>query len=192
MQAKPTQRAGVFLDESWWVLWPRPANTWAEQGRPIRVAKAKAWSRGERPPSTCLYATMDVGNRTVASAWHPTWNQEETWAFLQGVIARYATQGMRFLVVFWDNGPWHVAKGVRAQVATYNRQAKQDGGLRVLLFFLPTRSPWLMPLEAVFGQAKRAVGLRQRGTLGELQDDVERRLAWRNARVSTVRKQAHV
>ena len=171
------------MDESWWVLWPRPAAGWAQRRRPQRVAKAKSWQRQDRPPSRCLYAQMDVNDRTVKGAWHPTWNQDETWAFLQEVIQEYATPGRRSLVIFWDNAPWHVAAALRQRVAAYNAQAKPEGKLRVALYFLPIKSPWLMPLEPVFGQTKRAVGMRKRATFEELEEAVDRRLKARNARV---------
>jgi hypothetical protein len=183
IKAAPHRRAGVFVDESWWVLWPRPAESWGRRRRPQRVTKAKSWKRGERPPSRCLYAQMDVNDRTVKGAWHPTWNQDETWAFLQEVIPAYAAQGVRYLVIFWDHAPWHVAAAVRQRVAAYNAQAKREGTLRVALYFLPIKAPWLMPLEPVFGQTKRAVGLRKRATFDELEEAVDRRLKQRNARV---------
>lgn len=171
----------MFVDESWFVLWPYPAPGWAPRGRPPRVPKRKGWKKKERPPSCCLYARMDALDRAVAGAWHPTWNEHETWAFLHEVFAAYAARGARSLVVFWDNAPWHLAAGLRARVAAHNAAAKRDGGLRVLLFFLPTKSPWLMPLEPVFGQTKRAVGPRQRASLAELQAAVDARLRRRNA-----------
>ncbi len=183
VEAAPEQRAGVYLDESWFVLWPHPAEHWARRRRPAAVPKAKSWPKGERPPSTCLYATLDVGDRTVSGAWHATWNQDETWAYLETVIAAYQQRGRRYLVVLWDNAPWHVAYRLRERVAAHNRQARTTGGLRVLLFPLPVRAPWLMPLEPVFGQTKRAVGPRQRETLAELQRAVEQRLATRNERM---------
>jgi hypothetical protein len=65
--------------------------------------------------------------RAVSGEWHPTWNQQETWEFLEGVIAAYQTRGARSLVVFWDNGPWHVAASVRQKVRAQNRLAKQEG-----------------------------------------------------------------
>jgi len=164
------------------MLWPYPTTSWAEQTRPPRIPKNKSWKRGERPPSCALYARMDVGARQVSGEWHPTWNQDETWAFLQTVLADYQARGCRFLVVFWDHGPWHVAAGIAAHLAAHNRAAKRTGGLRVRLFFLPVRAPWLMPLEGVFGQTKRAVGGVTHANLDALQASVERRFARRNAR----------
>lgn len=188
VRAAPDRRAGVYLDESWFVCWPHPAPQWAPQRRPARLPKAKSWPKGQRPESTCLYATMEVGMRTVASAWHATWNQDETWTALERVLTHYAKRHIRSLVIFWDNAPWHVAWRLRERVAQHNRQAKTDGGVHVLLFALPVRSPWLMPLEAVFGQTKRAVGPRLRQTVTELQQAVERRLTERNTWVTTGRR----
>ncbi len=182
-------RAGVFIDESWFVLWPHQAEAWAEVGRPLRTPKDKSWGRNDRPPSSALYAEMDALSREVKGEWHETWNQEETWKHLQGVIRRYEESGIRYLVVFWDHGPWHVAKSVKRRVRAHNLEVKrqrregQAGGVHVLLFYLPIRSPWLMPLEGVFGQTKRAIGTEQRATMAELQLAVERRIERRNTRV---------
>jgi transposase len=177
----PDRRAGVFIDQSWFVLWPAAAPGWARRGRPPRVRQAKGWPKGKPPPTCCLYARMDALDRTVAPSWHPTWNKDETWAHLSATIAAYAARGVRYLVVFWDNAPWHHADLVRDRVAAHNAAARATGGLRVRLCFLPSKSPWLMPLEPVFGQTKRAVGPRARAALADLQDAVDARLARRNA-----------
>jgi transposase len=154
----------------------------------VRVPKAKSWRKGQRPPSACLYAALDVADRTVLGEWHPTWNQHETWAFLHTLAAHYAAQGKRALVVLWDHAPWHVAAALRARVARYNRAAKRLEALRFLLVTLPLKAPWLMPLEAVFGQTKRAVGLPAHATVPDLQRAVERRWAARN---HIIRSTAH-
>jgi DDE superfamily endonuclease len=183
--AAPARRAAVYVDQSWFVLWPRPAATWARRRRPLRVPQAKRWRRSERPPSRCLYATYDAATRQVEGAWHRTWNQQETWRHLKGVIRRSAAGGLRSLVLLGDNAPWHVAQRLRRRVARYNRWAKRHGTLRVLLSFLPKQAPWVMPLEAVFGQTKRAVGPLHHATLRALQGAVEQRLERRNAWVRT-------
>lgn len=187
MSAAPDRRAAVFIDESWFVLWPYPASSWAPVRRPQRIAEAKSWRKTERPPSCVLYGSMDGYTREVQSEWHGTWNQEETWLHLQNVVAAYERRGVSYLVVFWDHAPWHLAASVQSQVAAHNRGAKQNGGVHILLFVLPVKSPWLMPLESVFGQTKRAVGLAQRAALAELQSAVDQRLQRRNA---AVRKQS--
>lgn len=177
----PDRRGGAFIDESWFVLWPYPAPAWAKSGRPVRIAKAKNWSRKERPPSCALYGWMDAQSHEVRDDWHRTWNQEETWAHLQTVIAACAQRGVRYLVVFWDHAPWHMAASVQRRVKAHNQEAKQNGGVHVLLFPLPVKSPWLMPLEPVFGQTKRAIGVAERASMAELQSAIDQRIARRNA-----------
>lgn len=183
----------MFIDESWFVLWPHRTTGWAARKRPSRIPKNKSWKHGKRPPSCALYARMDVVGREVGGQWHPTWDQGETWAFLQEVIADYRKRGSRYLVIFWDHGPWHVAASVRAKVAAHNRMARRTGGMHVALFFLPIRAPWLMPLEGVFGQTKRAVGGASYADLHALQAAVERRFERRNAKITrpTHRTTAH-
>ena len=183
--------AAAFSDESWFVLWPRQSSTWAQRKRPQRIRKAKSWKKGQAPPSTCWYADLDATTRAVTGEWHDTWNQHETWEHLKGTIRRYAAQGVRFLVLFWDNAPWHLAQRLRAMLARYNRHAKRHGRLRVLLVALPIKAPWLMPLEAVFGQTKRAVGPVERESIPALQNAVERRLERRNGWTEEERQNAH-
>lgn len=51
------------------------------------------------------------------------------------------------------------------------------GGPRLLVCYHPTRSPWLMPLEAIFGWAKHQVlGGRAFKTVSELQQAFEQRV----------------
>jgi hypothetical protein len=138
-----------------------------------------------------LYADLDARTREVTGEWHQTWNQHETWTQLKGTIRRYAAKGVHYLIVFWDHGPWHLTHRLRRLVARYNRYAKRHGRIRVLLFLLPIRAPWLMPLEAVFGQTKRAVGPVERESMATLQEAVERRLERRNARVKQGRHDDH-
>ncbi len=150
----------------------------------MRIPKNKNWARKDRPPSSALYASMDLASREVVGEWHETWNQEETWSHLAGLIKSYQERGSDYLVVFWDHAPWHVAQSVKRRVAEHNQQVRQKGGVRVLLFYLPIKAPWLMPLEAVFGQTKRAVGSRRREKMADLQAAVQKRLLRRNARLA--------
>jgi len=183
--------AAAFTDESWFVLWPRQSSTWARRQRPQQIKKAKSWKKGQAPPSTCLYADLDAITHEVTAEWHDTWNQRETWQHLKGTIRRYAAQGVRFLVLVWDNAPWHLAQRLQRLLARYNRHAKRHGRVRVKLFALPIKAPWLMPLEAVFGQTKRAVGPIERESMPALQDAVERRLDRRNAQAQQGRLHTH-
>jgi hypothetical protein len=61
----------------------------------------------------------------------------------------------RFLVVIWDNASWHLSRKVRAWIRFYNRTAKEKGDVRLLVWRLPSRSPWLNPIEPHWIHAKR-------------------------------------
>ena len=47
---------------------------------------------------------------------------------------------------------------MRSWIRQHNQQVKQDGkGVRILPFFLPTKSPWLNPIEPKWVHGKRAI-----------------------------------
>ncbi|MHB0859317.1 MAG: transposase, partial [Anaerolineae bacterium] len=80
----------------------------------------------------------------------------------------------RFIVLLWDHAPWHTSRAARCWVRAYNRRAKREGLTRLVLCYLPVRSPWRMPLEALLGWVKHQVlGPQLFDTLRALQDAVE-------------------
>ena len=81
-----------------------------------------------------------------------------TCAFLAWAAARLAAEGVRVLALVWDNAPWHVSRVVRAWVVAHNRRVKAAGtGCRLLVCRLPSKSPWLNPIEPRWAHGKRAV-----------------------------------
>jgi hypothetical protein len=58
----------------------------------------------------------------------------------------------------WDNASWHSSAEVRTWIRAHNRQVKQDGiGVRIVNGPLPTKSPWLNPIEPMWLHGKRRV-----------------------------------
>ena len=54
--------------------------------------------------------------------------------------------------------PGRVSQQVRTWIREHNSQVKQEGkGVRILPFFLPTKSPWLNPIEPKWVHAKKAI-----------------------------------
>jgi transposase len=94
--------------------------------------------------------------------------------FLAWCCTQLATLGKRGLVLIWDNASWHRSQKVRAWIRDHNRQVKRTGtGVRILAFFLPTKSPWLNPIEAKWVHGKRAVAEPERTlSAAELEDRV--------------------
>lgn len=81
-----------------------------------------------------------------------------TTQFLGWCCERLWARGKRVLVMVWDNAGWHISKVVRAWIKEHNWQRKQKGkGVRILVCWLPSKSPWLNPIEPKWLHAKRRV-----------------------------------
>ena len=81
-----------------------------------------------------------------------------TCAFLAWAAEQLATEGVRVLALIWDNASWHISREVRDWVRRHNREVKRTGhGCRLLICRLPSRSPWLNPIEPKWVHGKRAV-----------------------------------
>ncbi len=73
---------------------------------------------------------------------------EITTQFLAWCCTRLQAQGKTAWLLIWDNATFHVSKIVRSFIRSHNSAVKQEGkGVRILPFFLPTKSPWLHPIE---------------------------------------------
>ena len=72
--------------------------------------------------------------------------------------ARLAAQGISGLFLIWDNASWHKSQHVRSWIRTHNREVKRSGqGVRIIPCLLPSKSPWLNPIEPKWVHGKRAV-----------------------------------
>jgi transposase len=91
-----------------------------------------------------------------------------TCAFLAWAAERMAADGVRVLVLVWDNAPWHVSREVRAWIRAHNRRVKAAGsGCRLLVCRLPSKSPWLNPIEPRWAHGKRAAAEPDRKLTGQ-------------------------
>lgn len=81
-----------------------------------------------------------------------------TTLFLEWICTGLQAIGKTSWLLIWDNASWHVSKMVRTWIREHNHQVKTEGkGVRILPFFLPTKSPWLNPIEPKWVHAKKAV-----------------------------------
>jgi transposase len=80
-----------------------------------------------------------------------------TCALLAWLAAYFAAQGKRALVLIWDHASWHVSQAVQEWLKAHNRIAKHEGGCRLIVCRLPSKSPWLNPIEPTWVHGKRAV-----------------------------------
>ena len=85
-----------------------------------------------------------------------------TIAYLSWLAQQLGEQGVRRVVVIWDNASWHRSKAVRTWLAEHNRAAlalRREGkvGVQLTPCWLPSKSPWLNPIEVRWAHGKRAV-----------------------------------
>ena len=81
-----------------------------------------------------------------------------TTPLLGWLTARLAAAGKTALLMVWDKASWHISQEVRTWLLGHNCHVKQTGrGVRMLACRLPSKSPWLNPIEAKWVHGKRAV-----------------------------------
>jgi hypothetical protein len=84
-------------------------------------------------------------------------------AFLSWCAKQAAGLGKRAVLLIWDNAAWHESQIVRTWLREHNRQVKQDGkGARLIVSFLPVKSPWLNPIEPKWLHGKKGVAAPNR------------------------------
>jgi hypothetical protein len=77
--------------------------------------------------------------------------------YLAWVADRMAHVGKRALLLIWDNASWHRSQIVRKWRTAHNQRVKREGGCRLLVCPLPSKSPWLNPIEPRWVHGKRAI-----------------------------------
>lgn len=84
-------------------------------------------------------------------------DSHKTLVFVLALLDIARRDGKRVVIILWDNASWHKSKQVRHWIRAHNQQAKRQGDVRLLAFRLPTKSPWLNPMEPRWVHAKRQV-----------------------------------
>jgi hypothetical protein len=81
-----------------------------------------------------------------------------TTPFLAWCGARLGALGTQALRLVWDKASWHKSQEVRTWLRMHNRQGKPRGrGVRIVACRLPSKRPWLNPIEPKWVHGKRAV-----------------------------------
>ncbi len=154
-----------FQDEVWFSRLAQPRlHTWT-QGQPLRLqAKEKekaahktAPKEPKEPEALACYGLLRedsgemmlrfVEGRPVSGV---------TIAFLEWITTTLAAQGVRVLVMAWDNASWHLSAAVKTWIKEHNRRKKQtQTGCRLLVCALPVKSPWLNAIEPKWVHGKK-------------------------------------
>jgi len=160
-----------FADEVWWSRVTQPhLHAWADASQPPRLVEQTVARKSKRtdaePKALACYGLLTRRSPPAADCQEAIWLRfvdgrpisGVTTQFLAWGAAQAAAQGQRAVLLIWDNASWHVSAEVRAWRRTHNRHVKQTGrGVRILACPLPTKSPWLNPIEPKWVHGKRAV-----------------------------------
>jgi DDE superfamily endonuclease len=158
----PTWALG-WGDEVWWSRMAQPAlHTWTPD-EPLRLQELAPPPHERAPKALACYGLLVrhvpqqpeqmvlrfVEGRPVSA---------KTIAFLAECSEHLAAQGLTAVLLIWDNASWHISHEVRTWLRQHNRQVKQTGqGVRLVACRLPSKSPWLNPIEPKWVHGKRAI-----------------------------------
>jgi transposase len=164
-QTHPTWALG-FQDEVWWSRLARPAlHAWAAADEVLRLVEQAVAEGDPDPKALACYGLL-------VRSWSDGARREEAWLrfvdgrpvsglttrFLAWCCAKLEAAGKEALLLVWDNAPWHVSRVVRAWIRAHNRRVKAAGrGVRIVPCYLPSKSPWLNPIEPMWAHGKRRV-----------------------------------
>jgi len=154
-----------FADEVWWsrVSQPRVAS-WADAETPLRLVEQTATRRDPDPKALASYGLLIRGWNDAGQRDERLWLRFVagrpisgiTTQFLAGCCDRLAAQGKMALLLVWDNASWHVSQAVRGWIREHNRAVKRgEAAVRIIVCPLPTKSPWLNPIEPQWMHGKR-------------------------------------
>ena len=156
-----------FEDEVWWSRLARPAlHSWAEADQPLRLVEQAVAKDDPDPKALACYGLL-VRSVAPRGGW-----EEQAWVrfvagrplsartieFLAWCCRKLQAGGKAALLLVWDNASWHGSQTVRAWIREHNRQCKRSGqGVRIVNCYLPSKSPWLNPIEPKWVHGKRRV-----------------------------------
>ncbi len=155
--AHPSWALG-FADEVWWRRLAQPEqHRWVEEDALTHLQELERRKENPDPKALACYGPLlrrwdaqadqmllrFVDGRPVSSV---------TIAFLTACCEQLARQGITALLLIWDNASWHKSQAVRIWMRSHNQTVKQTGqGVRIVPCLLPSKSPWLNPIELKAG-----------------------------------------
>ncbi len=153
-----------FADEVWWSRTAQPdLHSWSGAEDQLRlVEKAVAQNDPDPKALACYGVLLRATPTTPEQIWlrfatgQPV--SDLTTQFLAWCAERLAALGKTAWLLVWDNAAWHKSQIVRTWIRRHNRQVKAAGvGVRIVPCLLPSKSPWLNPIEPKWVHGKRAV-----------------------------------
>ena len=156
-----------FEDEVWWSRVALPAlHAWSEAKEGLRLEERSVAKDDPDPTALACYGLLlrlgGAEGQTSEQVWlrfveeRPVSGQ--TIQYLAWCCGELAALGKKALLLVWDNASWHKSEAVRAWIKAHNREVKRTGqGVRLVVCRLPSKSPWLNPIEPRWTHGKRRV-----------------------------------
>ncbi len=154
-----------FEDEVWWSRVARPRlASWTEEDAPLRLVEQTVARRDPDPKALACYGLLvrqwdDEGKRDERMLLRFVDGRPisgMTTHFLDWCSEQLAAQGKTALLLVWDNASWHLSKQVRGWIKEHNRAVKGgEAAVRIIVCPLPSKSPWLNPIEPKWMHGKR-------------------------------------
>jgi hypothetical protein len=147
-----------FQDETWWSRLAQPQlHSWAG-AEPLRLLELATPRNDPERKALCCYGLLRTDTEQMLLRFvdgRPV--SQVTIDYLTWVCQELAREGKKALLLVWDNASWHISQQVRSWIKEHNRQVKQEGGVRILACRLPSKSPWLNPIEPKWMHGKKAI-----------------------------------
>lgn len=161
--AHPTWALG-FADEVWWSRLAQPhLHSWAATGAELRLVQKAVVKADPDPKALACYGLLV---RPTPTTPEQVWLRFATGQPISGITIQFlawccdrvAALDKRALLLIWDNASWHTSQAVYRWLRIHNRAVKRARhGVRILVCRLPSKSPWLNPMEPKWVHGKRAV-----------------------------------
>ena len=148
-----------YLDETWWSRLAQPSlHAWGDEGKPMKL-HGKAVAKDDPDPKalSCYGVWFPDDERMLLRFVTGRPVSAVTTEFLAWVCQELKQHGKTAWLLPWDNASWHVSQHVRDWIKAHNRTVKKEGGVRIVVCPLPTKSPWLNPIEPKWLHGKRAI-----------------------------------
>ena len=148
----------VDQDESWFSRFSQPSlHSWAECGNELRLVERQAKKGEPHKAIACYGAREPVSQERYLYFAEGQPDTATTIQFLERLLALAAHKAKRVLAIIWDRASWHKSRELFTWIRQQNRKAKKQGGVRLLTCLLPSKSPWLNPVEPLWLHTKRKV-----------------------------------
>lgn len=149
----------VWEDECWFSRFAQPTlNAWTLRGKAVALEQRERHKEDEEAKAVACYGALAEGTGQVLLRFSPGQpNSSYTLEFLKYLLWVAEEKGKQALLVIWDNATWHKSKQIKEWVKKHNWQVKGKGGVRLLTFLLPIKSPWLNPQEPHWVHCKKNV-----------------------------------